>query len=177
MVTHNGIYWPGKISWEEEVSGKSEARHSRDAWCYGAPGVVRSLFLAGSALKNKTMAEQALLGMQSIFNRAFNEWGIFAPTICHGFSGLLLVTHLMAEDTQDARLQTRVEELEKHVWGFYRPETFFGFQDFELKKDGGHAPLDKAGMLEGVMGVLLTLLTVNGSPSRWHYPLLISRAS
>ncbi len=175
--TKLGIQWPGRVSWKEELSETVVPNPSRDAWCYGAPGVARSLYLAGSALKNETLKNQALLGIRSVFDRDPKEWGLYSPTICHGLSGLLLIGHLMAEDTQDVKLQQDVKQLETHIWGFYRPESAFGFQDFEKKKEGGFAPLNKAGMLEGATGVLLTLLTVNGSPSSWHYPLLISKAN
>lgn len=175
--TQLGIYWPGKISWKEELSEVAELSHCRDAWCYGTPGVVRSLYLAGDALKDEGVKNQALLGIKSVFERDPKEWRLYSPTICHGLSGLLLISHLLAQDTQDVKLQQDVKKLETRVWDFCQPETAFGFQDYEQKKAGGFAPLDKAGMLEGATGVLLTLLTVNGNTSSWHYPLLISKSN
>jgi lantibiotic modifying enzyme len=176
MTTEQGIYWPGRISWEEEVSGKVDRRGFRDAWCYGAPGIARSLYLAGDALKNEALKKQALLIMHSVFTRTPKEWGLISPTVCHGQGGLLLIAYLMAKDTQDAQLQKNVENLEKQLWDFYRPKSVFGFQDFENHKEGVSS-IDKAGFLEGATGVILTLLTVRGSSSPWHYPLLLSKGN
>lgn len=174
LISERGISWPARVSWEEEVLGVARESHCRDAWCYGAPGVARAMYLAGSALKNEQMKKNALLAAQSIFDRPPNEWGVYSPTICHGVGGLLLIAHLMGKETQDAKLQKQAKDLEKRVWDFYQPEAPFGFPDLNPQKGGGFAFLNKAGLLEGADGVLLTLLTVSGHRSSWHYPFLVS---
>ncbi len=167
------LCWPGKISWEEEISGELKSYSSRDAWCYGTPGVASALYFAGKVLKNKAWIDQALFAMRSVYDRSPEEWGLFSPTFCHGLSGLLLMSHLMAKREGDAKLQSHVKELQARVWDFYRPETPFGFPDFERTKKGGYASLNKAGVLEGGAGVLLTLLAVERNSSHWYYPFLI----
>src|SRR5699024_5325079 len=63
IVDSYGINWPS-FSVDREVQQKG----SRTAWCYGAPGLVRSLYLAALALKDaelRTFSVNALLAIRN----------------------------------------------------------------------------------------------------------------
>lgn len=168
------VCWQARISFEELTSGtRKEISHfPRDAWCYGTPGVARSLFLAGKALNNETLKTKAISSFLSIFDRERSQWQLPGPTLCHGISGLLIITQLMAKDVQTPLLSEKADFLEDLLWDYYNPEFPFGFKDLEPSKNGSYVGINRAGFLEGASGVLLTLL--NNPHSRWHAPLLIS---
>lgn len=162
-----GVVWPYSVSWEEEFGLVERGRESaRDAWCYGAPGVTRALFLAGKALGDAGLRAFAMGAFQDVFLRSREEWRLPGPTLCHGISGLLLTAHMMG-------LPDRVGEL-KEILGTFR-RGIYGFRDVESCLGGAFCEVDKAGFLEGATGVWLTLLTVDGAiDDKWSLPLLMN---
>ena len=172
----SGYFWDSVISFEEETTGQSASnKKSRDAWCYGTPGVARALYLAGKALKDEAMKEFALEAFLSVFNSSREDWNLPGPTICHGIAGLLIITKLMARDTKSPQLQLEVQRLRDMLLSYYDPSSHFGFKHAELQKhqSAGYAWLEYADLLEGASGVLLTLLSLHRNDYQWHLPLLI----
>jgi lantibiotic biosynthesis protein len=171
----NSYDWPHAVTFHEEVNGvKPTKSHSRDAWCYGAPGIARTLYLAGKALDDQPLKSYAQEAFQQIFHRSQKEWNLPGPTLCHGLSGLLLLTHAMTLDTGCDKLLKKVDELKERVLAYYQPSADFGFTDFEPCKKGGYFMANNPGYLEGAAGVYLTLLSMKNKPSNWHLPLLIN---
>ncbi len=168
------IQWPYSVSWEEEVEKADQDRiPSRDAWCYGAPGIARTLFLAGKALANEELKNFAANAFRGIFCKSRLEWELPGPMLCHGIAGLLLITCAMAQEKECEDLVYKVNELEQMLLSFYNPDFPFGFKDVEQCKQGGEAQISKVGYLEGTTGVLLTLLNPSSHQSQCHLPFLI----
>lgn len=173
---YNGAYfWKTTISFEEEMegAGADHAFSGRDAWCYGTPGVARSLFLAGKALQDEQLKAYALDSFLSVFSRTAEERHLPGPTFCHGISGLLMITHKMAQESSSIELQKHVNTLTKDLLNVYHAEHPFGFKDLEAGKNGKYAEIDQAGLIEGASGILLTLLSLEAPTSWWHGPFLI----
>lgn len=172
----NRFFWDTMISFEEEVSGDFIVEHkSRDAWCYGTPGVARALYLAGKALQNESIQECALETFISIFASTREEWNLPGPTMCHGIAGLLIITQLMARDTNTPFLMEKVTKLRELLLSYYNPSSFFGFRNIQPLRGKGseYAWVDQGDILEGVSGILLTLLSLHTDNYRWHLPFLI----
>lgn len=171
LSTRRGHYfWPDKIPFE----GEDLRVRSLDAWCYGTAGVARTLYLAGRALEDKQLQETALESFESIFSRTQEEWNLPGPTFCHGIAGLLTITHLMADDTGSSFLVEKSRFLEEILLGYYNESYPFGFRDYQFCKGGRYAQIDKAGLLEGVVGILLSLLSTNSPARNWMSPFLIN---
>lgn len=168
------FFWDTHISLEEEISKalKSQPK-SKDAWCYGTPGVARSLYLAGQALSDDSIKNCALEAYQSIFSSASDEWFLHGPSFCHGYSGLLMITKLMARDSQSKDLQKNLEQIRKIILSKYNPSFPFGFRHMEPSLEHGYVNLDRADILEGASGVLLSLLSFHKPRLTWHLPFLI----
>lgn len=170
------IRFPYSVSFEEEVSGKiNPSHHCKDAWCYGVPGVSRTLFLAAKALGDldlKLFSQKAFCG---IFKRPRHSWQLPGPTLCHGIAGLLVVTQAMSHEMEGEDLLPHINNLQQILVSFYNPSFLFGFKDVEKGKDGTNTLLevDKAGFIEGSAGVLLTLLTLHERRPSWQLPLMI----
>lgn len=180
---HEHFYWLDRCSFEEETqeSAKQASYFTMDAWCYGTAGVARTLYLAGKALHNASYQQLGLKAFQGIFSRSQGS----SPTFCHGQAGLLTLTHLMARDTNNEELYKQLPILEEKLLSCYRPEFPFGFRDEEPLSDQEfilnqqtaqqHPTIgvDKAGILDGISGILLSLLSYKKQDSRWIELFLI----
>lgn len=60
----NGAYWGTHVSLEEYKNGSVLNKNTRDAWCYGTPGVAYSLLITGKTLKNQSYIDCAVSGMK-----------------------------------------------------------------------------------------------------------------
>ncbi len=167
-----GCYrWSYSVSWDEAIDHVREKKcPSRDAWCYGVPGISRTLFLAGKALKNNELKEFALKAFSSIFKRPQNTWGLPGPGICHGVAGLLLITKSMLHDCEKEVLRSATTDLQAQLISSYNPNAVFGYRDLEPNKKGILTEVDRIGLLEGAIG---TLLTLHDSLGDWRLPFLI----
>ncbi len=105
-----GVNWPNAVSIvktdtsanayvQASNSESSPDGPSRCAWCYGSPGVARSLWLAGEALDRSDYRDLAISAMEDVFRRPIATRRIDSPTFCHGVAGLLAITLRFANDT------------------------------------------------------------------------------
>lgn len=176
----NTYFFQAQVTFDEQITQtapKSQNLSNREAWCYGTPGVSRTLYLAASALNDEDTMTFATKTFASIFKRPHKKWKLAGPTFCHGIAGLFLITYLMATDTQSDFLWDKVRDLEKILFQFYSQDTPFGFRDFDLCKDGSYCPIDKASLLTGATGIWLSWLTTRCKLiPKWYYPFMINYA-
>lgn len=175
----NGLFfWKGHISFEDEINHtmiQDSNIYNRDGWCYGTPGVARSLYLAGKALNRHDIKQFALDSFCSLFHRPLETLLLTGPIICHGMAGLLLITHFMFQDSQDLFLQTQIKRLKNILWSSYNSKSCFGFCDYLPNNKGEYIETQKAGLLEGAAGVWLTLLTTQyQSILPWFFPFSVN---
>lgn len=169
------IYWPTHVSFEDVTNQThpQKKERSKDAWCYGVPGVSRSLFLAGKSLRDTTLmnfAKEAFLG---VFSRDPTAWQLPGPALCHGIAGLMTITKAMAEEKGCEGLSENVQMLYNLLLSFYNPKSPFGFRDVEPSEKGECNEVDKVGFLDGAVGVWLALETIENRHSRWRIPLFL----
>ncbi len=173
FVENEVIKWPCTVSWEEEVENKTEAREiSKDAWCYGVPGIARTLFLAGKALEDDELKTFATDAFRGIFVRDRSNWNLPGPSLCHGIAGLLMITSAMAKEKECEDLSPRLIDLQKYLFELYNSSFSFGFKDIETHPEKT-VQVCKIGLLEGTTGILLTLLTLSDPKPLWQLPFLI----
>ena len=63
--------WPSMIDIRKLNNKKTIFEDSRDAWCYGRPGVAYSLLKASQALKNKKLLKQLLILKLGLYHQHF----------------------------------------------------------------------------------------------------------
>lgn len=166
----NGIIrWPYLISWEKEILGEPLEETCKDAWCYGVPGIARTLFLAGKALQDRELKLFAVEAFRGVFSQRRGAWQLPGPMLCHGIAGLLMITLEMAQEDGCKDLFPRVDQLQKILLSDYDPNALFGFKD----KDHNNIEKDNPGFLEGSTGILLTLLSIPDYNTKWALPLMI----
>ncbi|WP_106766270.1 lanthionine synthetase C family protein [Paenibacillus faecalis] len=169
-----GLFWPASISWEEQITNTYlREPKSREAWCYGSPGVARSLWLAGTALDQPEWKDTALSAMLATFKRPLEQWNLFSPIFCHGWSGLLQITNRMWRESGHKDLQRERGRLIQLIFESYQSDAPFGYTDV-VSVDGKFIEVSKPGLLEGLAGITLALLdTVFEPGDDWDSVFLI----
>ncbi|MFF3007954.1 lanthionine synthetase C family protein [Kitasatospora sp. NPDC057940] len=186
----DGPDWPASLTPGHEHRpggdrpGGVDAPRARAAWCYGTPGVARSLQLAGQAFDEPDWEAAAVRALHAVLDRPRERRGLHDAMLCHGTAGLLQVTARVARDSGDARLLARLGPLAEEVIAHYEPEAAFAFPcppppgavtpgplppgavtpgplPPGAATPGGERPTwarDRAGFLEGAAGVALALV-------------------
>ncbi|MDT3766265.1 lanthionine synthetase C family protein [Priestia filamentosa] len=154
-----GIWWPGKVNFNEFINKTSLSLESRSTygWCYGTPGVARVLWICGRVLNNKKYQEVALNAYKAMYKRGVKELEINTPTFCHGLSGLLHLTHLMHIESNDDELLRFKEDIIRNLIPYFDKENPLGFYDVTF--DGNK--ILSIGALDGMSGILTVLNSIN----------------
>ncbi|MEW9698036.1 lanthionine synthetase C family protein [Paenibacillus sp. SI8] len=160
-----GLIWPKRLPYEVWASGSLDANsvgENQESWCYGTPGVARSLWLAGKAVQNDTYAQVAVDGYLGISNRPREKWGLYSGTFCHGLSGLLHTVQRMYSDTGVDEFGNLRDRLVDEVLKLYEPDSMFGYYDYDQSK-GYLRKTNQAGLLNGAAGTALVLASLLGN--------------
>jgi thiopeptide-type bacteriocin biosynthesis protein len=177
-----GVNWPTAVSIIEvdspsgsslQAGSGSEAPEepSRSAWCYGSPGIARSLWLAGEALNDDHFRELAMDAMEAVFRRPAASRRIDSPTFCHGKAGLLQIALRFANDTGREKFVTESQNLVREILLAYQPGSLLGFRNIETTD----REIDQPGLLDGAPGVALVLLAAISSVAPdWDRLFLLS---
>jgi hypothetical protein len=155
-----GVNWPFAVPLTADGLpdfARSARAPSRAAWCYGAPGVARALWLAGVALDRTEWRQLAVDAMKAVYRRPPYIRRIDSPTFCHGVAGLLHVMVRFARDTGLTTFATAAADLTESLLSAYEPDSLLGYRNCEP----GGARIDQAGLLDGAPGVVLALLAAS----------------
>ncbi len=134
---------------------QSDPKIARVAWCYGLPGVARSLWLAGRALGSTELQD---FGAEALYHAASQmaiDPGKYSPTFCHGLAGVLRIVQVFAADTGRDEFTRLSHILTKAIMSSYTRKNPAGFQN---REDNGQV-VDNCGLLNGSAGVALVLLS------------------
>ncbi|WP_025684313.1 lanthionine synthetase C family protein [Paenibacillus maysiensis] len=171
-----GIIWPGRVSFEEWVGDRllpDSAQNHRDSWCYGVPGIARSIWLAGQAVQNEEWIETGLRAYLDMEKRLYRKGGLTSATLCHGIGGWLHLVQRMYSDTAHEQLGMMRDRLLEDVLNMFDTNSLFGFYDHSLLA-GRMEEVDEAGFLNGSAGVALVLASLIGDESpEWDAAFLI----
>ena len=162
-----GVNWPTAVA---VGTGRAD-EPSRAAWCYGAPGVARALWLAGDALADDALRSLAIEAMQAVYRRPIPIRAIDSPTFCHGVAGLLQVTLRFGHDTGLPVFAQAADALTRQLLDAYDGSRLLGYATLEP----GDRAVDQPGLLDGAPGVALVLLAAatDAEPS-WDRVFLLS---
>ncbi|USG63893.1 lanthionine synthetase C family protein [Brevibacillus ruminantium] len=167
-----GDLWAPQLSLENWEMGKVDPFVHREAWCYGTPGVARALWLAGESLGQADWKQAALKAYRGTFRRPQELWNLYAPTICHGYAGLLLMTQRMYAESGELRAER--DRLAEQVITMFSSEAPFGYYEVQRLASGDRR-LHYPGLLDGAAGTALVLLSLlRAEPPEWEAALLLS---
>lgn len=131
---------------------------------YGTPSV------AGRGVEDDELKDTALHSLKASLERPQELQKLESATFCHGKVGFMQILLRMARETQETCFFRHVEVLAEQVMDMFQEDAPFGYQDIE-----GRTVLDKVGLLEGVSGIGLALMSLKEEkPSDWDAAFLIS---
>lgn len=172
-IDEGGAYWPGWVQREDLAVRSSDLPRGRSAWCYGVPGVARALQLAGMALDRPEWHRFAVEALRGTLTLPDERHGVQDAGLCHGWTGLLHLTRLVARDADDAELAGAADRLADRALDMYDPQAPFGFRA-ATQQEG--ETLDQPGFLEGAAGIALALHAYaddRPTASGWDAALLV----
>lgn len=155
--------WPEIVGLDQWLRGPSrQPQPGRPSWCYGTPGIARSLQLAALACQRPTtqrLAEDALASC----SEDPEQVGRFQDaTVCHGWAGLCLALDRAANDAgPDSVLHQHRATAQARLTALMERS----------------APPPAPGLLTGADGILLTLHTLtpaHGVSPGWDTCLLLT---
>ena len=146
-----GLNWPGLVPVGADPTAQPP---TRAAWCYGAPGIARALWLAGVALEDPRLQAAAVDALETVHRRPPEARRLDEPTFCHGLAGLLQITLRLANDSGSPDLGVAGQELAEEIVGWFEPDSLLGYRGL----DPFGSPVDQAGLLQGTAGIALVLL-------------------
>jgi len=178
-----GVNWPAAVPLQATRSTNGDVTlraadpatapggPGRAAWCYGAPGIARALWLAGRAMDRADYLTVAISTMEAVFRRPIPARMIDSPTFCHGVAGLLAITLRFAADTGDAQFAVAAEGLTQQILGRFERDSLLGFRNLEYRGN----ETDQPGLLDGAAGVAIVLLAAaTGVEPTWDRAFLLS---
>lgn len=155
LKNHNDNNWAGMIDVEYYINSNTFLDlPTRSAWCYGTPGTAFSLLTAAEALNDNELSEIAKKAMKDLIG---NEQQVFSPSFCHGYAGIAYLYKRFFEKTNIKEFFEESIRLKEKTKEFFNEQNPFGFYDIEAK-DHSLLKLNSIGLLQGVSGILLTLL-------------------
>jgi len=148
--------WNCMLGVEEYFAGTQDTQNTRDAWCYGTPGVSIGLLNAAEYLNDTEYKQIACDAMLEGIGR---EKGVFSPTFCHGYSCLALIYHKFYLKAENENFREYRDYLVDRIYEYYDAKNPFGFQNIEFNS-GQTKKINSIALLDGTTGILLSLLDI-----------------
>jgi len=128
-----GIDWPDSVPLESATTARDwqQLPPTRSAWCYGSPGVARSLWLAGCTLESGTLRRLGEKAIEAALRRPVRDRAIPAPTLCHGVAGLLHICLRFAHECASELVKAQIPVLVEQILATFDPSFPLGFRDIE----------------------------------------------
>lgn len=153
-----GINWPDSIPLEAAAAPQAWQRlpPARTAWCYGAPGVARSLWLAGCALEDEELRGIGVEAIEAMLRRSVSQRIFSSPIICHGTAGVLQICLRFAHECTSELVKAQIPLLVEQILESFDASFPLGFRN----TDQGIA-CDQPAWLTGAPGIAMVLLAAS----------------
>lgn len=165
--TKNFWYIPnyiGYMNYEKQVVNNEHQEPLSYMWCYGLTGMTRSLILFAEATDDSEFKEEVISNYSNALDYYIMLESIHKSntTFCHGIAGILYESNLIYIDTNDQRYYNHCKSLLNLLNENKGKDPKYPFYDEVLSNQ--HY-INKAGLLNGSIGVYLVLLSiVTGKP-------------
>lgn len=156
------IFFPPRATDENEI--KDEMHFLlQDGWCYGNLSVGYTLLKANKIIKEDklqlladSLIENSLVDVKELSRN------LKSPIICHGKSGFLLLLISMLQNNlfKKNKILSEINNISSLIRKQHSKSSKFGFVDEELQKNNV-IKIDNMGILEGSLGIILSLNELN----------------
>jgi hypothetical protein len=171
-----GMNWPSGVGLRTErehlrLGSATDSPPAFSGWCYGSPGISRSIFLSGLALNRGDLCAAAVQSVEAILRRPNAARALYSPTFCHGTAGLLQIVLRFLNDVPSKLLQSELQNILSMLLRQYDANSLLGFQS--RTSEGGAS--DSPALLDGAAGVALVLLSMRPDVEpAWDRAFLLS---
>ncbi|WP_282173968.1 lanthionine synthetase C family protein [Cytobacillus firmus] len=180
---NEGPYFKRMVGLDDPENHRKDETDRFDAWCYGSFGVCRAIDLAYEAVGDLEMKRLIRELTKALITMPISKYNIISPILCHGYSGnlhilnRLLNSSALNEDEELLNLgEKRKQELISQVLRLYDSNLKYGYADLVREKGGQTKKIEKVGLLEGTVGILLSLISAQNPEIEpyWDEFLLLS---
>ena len=154
----------------------NESVPSRMEWAFGDPGIGIALWQAARRTDNPGWEKEALrILLHSAARKDFREENVFASGLFNGAAGLSLLYNRMYHYTGNETFKETAKHWLELTMGLgFKPGGLAGYKVWRNINDH-QSWINDAGLLEGISGIGLTLLsTISTIEPRWDECLLLS---
>lgn len=156
-------------------SPTSTGEETRQAWCYGDPGIACALLVAARGVGDRSLEQFALSVASQAAARPAQEAEIQDAGLCHGSAGLAHLYHRLYEISRDPLLHQAAISWFDWTLEFWRPGVGVGGFLALVPGHSGPSWRSEPGFLTGAAGIGLALLAaVTSVEPEWDRLLLIS---
>lgn len=180
-LNKNGVpFWPGQFALEDYLNNNTSTIDikSRMSWCYGSIGILRALKLAANAIDDSDLKRWVSEKIILISKMNIESYDLESPTLCHGYSGLMLMLILEYKEYKDITVLKRIKELLVKVLDLYTDNSKFGFINIDrIKKDKNKIVVERTDdncFLTGSSGVILSLISIFKEETYFEKQLLLN---
>lgn len=166
-------------NWELPGTRSTASRGSRQAWCYGDPGIAVAILSAGWALSQAEWVRIAMSVLHDSVRQASVDAGVVDAALCHGAAGLAHIYNRVFQLTGDELVGHAAREWLLRTIRMRTTAGYGGYQAYRptgFEGESDETPWrNDASLLTGSAGIGLTLLAaVTDRPPAWDRRLLIS---
>jgi len=153
--------------------GDSTSKFSRLAWCYGDLGVGYILYQAGLVLNDSHICDYALdILIHSTKRKMVNQTLVMDAGFCHGSAGIAHIYNKMWHYTENKIFKSATEFwINKTIEFSAFDNGIVGYKRFISDSKGYE---NSQGLLEGVSGIGLVLLSYITGDYSWDYCLMLN---
>jgi lantibiotic modifying enzyme len=141
---------------------------SRDAWCYGDPGVGIALLGAARAVGDPALERDAIEILRGAAEHDFTTAQVEDVPLCHGAAGLAHIYNRAFHATGDEIVGRAAAEWYGHTLRMRAPGTGIGGYTYRTVEEREFRHVPRAGLLEGSAGIALALMAgLTGVEPTW----------
>jgi len=153
--------------------GKSKETLGRLAWCYGDLGVAFILYQSGIALNLPPITTIALEALKhTTIRRSVEQTMIYDAGFCHGSAGVAHIYNKMWHYTNDRIFKDAADYWIQRTLDFAIHED--GVAGYKMYNPQDNTFSKSYGLLEGVAGIGLVLLSYLTGDFSWDYCIMLN---
>ncbi|HFL2403843.1 TPA: lanthionine synthetase LanC family protein [Clostridioides difficile] len=148
--------WPTQVSVEDYTNKMFDIGYSQIAsWCYGSTSIANGLKNVYLSLNENYMVYEYRDILKKLLTEDFDEYGLYTPNLCHGYSSLLTMITVAYKETNDKLYLYNLERNLHEIFQSFNPSLRYGFESLsDMEK------IENTSILEGTTGIVLSLISV-----------------
>lgn len=114
FLEENSLIVSGVVTFPEKLPFIGTTKHKtsvNSSWCYGIPGISRSMILASKAINDISLKEKYINNYVKFLESLKLKKGEISTIFCHGLSGIIYEAFLMYKESGEVKFIKHISEL------------------------------------------------------------------